>query len=91
MYGYRDVVAESKVIQKINGEKHEDVRQPSNQRNSSSLGEERRMRSGEMCRPSKEGGKDELEKCNEETLESSISCSGVTSERNLAYHSLVLL
>lgn len=66
MYRYGDVVAESEVIQHVDCEEHQDVRKPSNQRNSPVFDEKGRAVGGEVRWPCEEGRDDELDEGDEE-------------------------
>ena len=71
MDGNGNVIAESKVIEKIDGEKEADIREPSNQRYGARFEEEWRLGYGEVSGPCEQGCHDELDKGDEKAWEES--------------------
>lgn len=68
MHWDRNVIAKSKIVEQIDSEEHEHIWQPSCQRDTPRLEEERRSFDGEVGWPGEDGGDDELDEGDEEAL-----------------------
>lgn len=83
MYRDGDIVAESEVVQHVDGEEHQDVGKPSNQRNSSIFDEKGRAGGREVRGPCEESRDDELDEGDEEAATGFFSAKSMVSSRRV--------
>ena len=62
MHGHRDIIAESEIVQSVDGKEDEDIRKPANEGDGAGFEEERRVGKGEVGMVGEGRGKKELDK-----------------------------
>ena len=90
MYGHRDVIAKSEVVQSVDGKEDEDIWEPANEGYGAWFEEERWVGEREMGRVGEGSGEEELDKSYQQAWRTLVATGGYFKTLVLSYRFEVL-